>query len=122
GIAFIAAEMFIIPGFGVAGVVGALAVLAAFYLSMVSTMSTGADYAQALAVLSLAILVVIVAGWALLRHLPKSRGFKGSGILLGEATTRETGYLSQPIRPELIGTVGVAVTDLRPAGAGRFGD
>jgi len=122
GIGLIALELFVIPGFGIAGILGGLAIAGAFFLSMVGHMATGADYAQALGVISLAILVVIVAGWVLLRHLPRSRGLRGSGIMLGEATTRETGYLSNPVRSELVGAVGVAVTDLRPAGAGRFGE
>ncbi|HSJ64793.1 MAG TPA: nodulation protein NfeD [Gemmatimonadaceae bacterium] len=121
GIALIAVEMFVIPGFGIAGIAGALAVLAAFYLSMVTPMATAAEYGTALGILSLSILVVIVAGWALLRHLPRSRGFTKSGLMLGDATTKETGYLSSEVRTELIGSVGVALTDLRPAGAGRFG-
>jgi membrane-bound serine protease (ClpP class) len=121
GIGLVAVEMFVIPGFGIAGIAGALAILAAFYLSMVSPMATAADYGQALGILSLSILVVIVAGWAILRHLPRSRGFTRSGLMLGDATTKETGYLSSAVRTELIGSVGVALTDLRPAGAGRFG-
>ncbi|MEX1184240.1 MAG: NfeD family protein [Gemmatimonadota bacterium] len=121
GVALIAVEVVVLPGFGIAGVAGALAVLAAFYLSMVGDMATGADYAQALGVFSLAILVVIVAGWAILRRLPRSRGLTRSGLFLGDATTRETGYLSSAVRTELVGTVGLALTDLRPAGAGRFG-
>ncbi|HEX2168007.1 MAG TPA: NfeD family protein [Longimicrobiales bacterium] len=121
GITLIAVEMFVIPGFGVAGIAGALAILAAFYLSMVAPMAAGADYAQALGVLSVSALVAIVAGWAILRHLPRSRGFRKSGLLLGDATSKETGYLSSEVRTELIGSVGVALTDLRPAGAGRFG-
>lgn len=121
GIALIAVEMFVIPGFGIAGIAGALAVLAAFYLSMVTPMATAAEYGTALGILSLTLLVVIVAGWALLRHLPRSRGFTKSGLMLGDATTKETGYLSSEVRTELIGSIGVALTDLRPAGAGRFG-
>ena len=121
GIILIAVEMFVIPGFGIAGIAGGLAIIAAFFLSMVSPMAAGADYAQALGVLSVSALVVIVAGWAILRHLPRSRGFTKSGLMLGDATTRETGYLSSEIRTELIGSVGVALTDLRPSGAGRFG-
>jgi membrane-bound serine protease (ClpP class) len=121
GLVLIAVEMFVIPGFGIAGIAGGLAVVAAFYLSMVGHMSTGADYAQALGVLSVSILVVIVAGWALLRHLPRSRGFTKSGLMLGDATSKETGYLSSAVRTELIGSVGVALTDLRPAGAARIG-
>jgi membrane-bound serine protease (ClpP class) len=41
--------------------------------------------------------------------------------MLGDATSKETGYLSAAVRTELIGSVGVALTDLRPSGAGRFG-
>jgi membrane-bound serine protease (ClpP class) len=121
GIVLIAVEMFVLPGFGIAGIAGVLAILAAFYLSMVTPMATGADYAQAFGVLSLSLIVVIVAGWALLRHLGRSRGMASSGLMLGDATSRETGYLSSAVRTELIGAVGVALTDLRPAGAGRFG-
>lgn len=122
GILLLAAEMFVLPGFGIAGILGTLAILAAFYLSMVGHMATTADYASALGVLSLSGIVVVVAAWALLRHLPRSRGLSRSGLFLGDATTRETGYLSSAVRTELVGSVGVAITDLRPAGAGRFGD
>jgi membrane-bound serine protease (ClpP class) len=122
GVTLLAVEMFVIPGFGIAGILGALAILAAFYLSMVGHMATGADYAQAFGMLSLSLIVVIVAGWALLRHLGRSSRVAGSsGLMLGDATTRETGFLSAVVRAELVGTVGVALTDLRPAGAGRFG-
>jgi membrane-bound serine protease (ClpP class) len=123
GITLLAVEMFVLPGFGIAGVAGILAILGALYLSMVNpAVATSTDYAFAFGTLSLAIIVVIVAGWALLRHLPRSRGLNRSGLMLGDATSRETGYLSSAIRAELVGAVGVALTDLRPAGAGRFGD
>lgn len=121
GVVLVAVEMFVIPGFGIAGIAGGLAIAAAFFLSLVTPMATSADYAQALGVMSLSALVVIVAGWAILRHLPRSRGFTKSGLMLGDATSKETGYLSSAVRTELIGAVGVALTDLRPSGAGRFG-
>jgi membrane-bound serine protease (ClpP class) len=37
--------------------------------------------------------------------------------MLGEATTREAGYIAAAPRADLIGAGGVAITDLRPAGA-----
>lgn len=123
GIALIAVELFILPGFGIAGVAGIIAILGALYLSMINpAVATGADYASAFGVLSLSMIVVIVAAWALLRHLPRSRGLARSGLLLGDATSRETGYLSNVVRAELVGALGVALTDLRPSGAGRFGE
>ena len=77
---------------------------------------------QAAGILSAAILVVIVAGWALLRALPRSGRFARSGVLHGNAMDRTAGYISNPIRDELVGATGVALTDLRPAGAGQFGE
>src|SRR5690606_35789518 len=91
-------------------------------LSLVSGLSTAADFGNAALVLSLAGLVVIVAGYGLLRHLPRSGRFSRSGIMLGDATSREGGYLSVPVREELVGATGVALTDLRPAGSARIGD
>lgn len=122
GVALIGVEAFILPGFGVAGVLGVLAVLGSIYLSLVSQLSSEADMSQAAGILSAALLVVIVAGWALLRALPRSGRFARSGMMLGDATDRATGYLSSPIRDELVGLTGVALTDLRPAGAGKFGE
>ena len=121
GMILVAVEMFLLPGFGVAGIAGGLAIAGGFYLSFVSDMASGADYVQALGLFSLSVLVVILVAWALLRRLPRSRRFSASGILLGESTSREAGYLSSAVRPELIGATGVAVTDLRPSGAARFG-
>jgi membrane-bound serine protease (ClpP class) len=123
GIVLIGVEMFVLPGFGIAGVAGIVAILGALYLSMLNpALATSADYASAFGVLSLSLIVVIVAAWALLRHLPRSRGLSKSGLMLGDATSRETGYLSSAVRAELVGALGIALTDLRPAGAGRFGE
>jgi membrane-bound serine protease (ClpP class) len=122
GVALIGVEMFVLPGFGIAGLIGLLAVLASIYLSLVTHLSSEADMSQAAGILSAALLIVIIAGWAILRSLPRSGRFARSGMLLGEATDRATGYISNPIREELIGKSGVALTDLRPAGAGQFDD
>ncbi|HEY0305622.1 MAG TPA: NfeD family protein, partial [Longimicrobiales bacterium] len=121
GLALIGIEMFVLPGFGVAGIAGVLAVVGSLYLSLVTHLSSEADMSQAAGILSAALLVVIIAAWALLRALPRSGRFARSGMLLGEATDRATGYISNPIREELVGLEGVALTDLRPAGAGQFG-
>ncbi|MGH7506919.1 MAG: NfeD family protein, partial [Longimicrobiales bacterium] len=122
GVLLVAAEVFLIPGFGVAGIAGIGAIGTGIFLSLVGQFSTSADLAQAAGVLSVAGLVLIVAVWALVRRLPRSGRFSRSGLLLGDATRKETGYLSAAIRPELIGTEGVALTDLRPSGTARFGD
>lgn len=122
GILLITLEVLVIPGFGIAGIAGIAAVTGSVFLSLISHFATGAEMLQAAGILSLTVLVVVVAGWALLRHLPRSGRFTRSGLMLGNATSRETGYLSSVVRAELIGATGVAVTDLRPAGAAQVND
>ncbi|HET9438563.1 MAG TPA: NfeD family protein [Longimicrobiales bacterium] len=122
GLALIGIEMFVLPGFGIAGVAGLLAVIGSIYLSLVTHLSSEADMSQAAGILSAAILAVIIAGWAILRALPRSGRFARSGVLHGDNMDRTAGYISSPIREELVGMTGVALTDLRPAGAGQFGD
>jgi membrane-bound serine protease (ClpP class) len=122
GVALIGIEMFVLPGFGVAGITGLIAVLGSVYLSLVTHLSSDADMSQAAGMLSAAILIVILGAWAILRALPRSGRFSKSGVLLGHATDRPSGYISNPIREELVGLTGVALTDLRPAGAAQVGD
>lgn len=122
GLALLGIEIFLVPGFGFFGISGILAVLGGIYLSLVGNLATAADYARAATSLSVTILVVLVTGWALLRRLPRSRRFARSGILLGEEMSREQGYLSAAVRDDLVGALGVALTDLRPAGTGKFGE
>jgi membrane-bound serine protease (ClpP class) len=120
GLVLLGIEIFVVPGFGVFGVLGIGGILASIYLSMIGSMSTLVDYTNAAMVLSASMLIVLVSGWAILRTLPKNMRLYRSGILLGEVTGRETGYLSSTVRGELVGRRGVALTDLRPAGVGRF--
>jgi membrane-bound serine protease (ClpP class) len=120
GLVLLAIEIFVVPGFGVFGVLGIGGILASIYLSMIGSMSTLVDYTNAAMVLSASMLIVLVSGWAIMRTLPKNMRLYRSGILLGEVTGRDTGYLSATVRGELVGRRGVAVTDLRPAGVGRF--
>ena len=120
GLVFLLIEAFVVPGFGVFGLLGIGGVLASVYLSLVGNLSTIADYSQAAVVLSASVLLVLVSGWVLIRTLPSNRRLTRSGILLGEDTGRDVGYLSARVRSELVGREGVALTDLRPAGVGRF--
>jgi membrane-bound serine protease (ClpP class) len=122
GIGLVIVEAFVLPGFGFAGITGVLAILGSIYLSLVGSLSTPTDHGMAAAILSTALLVVLVAAWAILRTLPRSGRFTKSGLMLGTATDRETGYVTATVRAELVGSMGVALTDLRPSGAAEFGD
>lgn len=122
GIVLIVIEAFVVPGFGLFGIGGILSIMASIYLSLVSSLSTQADFSTAAAILSVVVIVVLVAAWAVVRTLPRSGRFSKSGLMLGDATSKETGYISATVRDELVGIMGVALTDLRPSGAAQFGE
>lgn len=121
GLALLGVEIFIVPGFGLFGILGIGGILGGIYLSLVGSLSTAVDYSQAAMILSASVLIVLVSAWALVRTLPKNTRMLRSGIMLGEDTGRDVGYISAAVRSELVGQKGVALTDLRPAGVGRFG-
>jgi membrane-bound serine protease (ClpP class) len=106
--------VFIIRGFGVAGLAGGAAVVAALTLSMLGSYPTVTEVIGALGIIAVSILALGLVAFAVLRHLPHSRGM--SGVFLKQSTSQEAGYLSAPDRSELVGRIGLALTDLRPSG------
>lgn len=120
GLVLLIAEVAVIPGIGIAGFLGTIAVLASATLSMVGSYPSMAEVISSLGFVAIAILLVAVFAFAIVRHLPYSRSLKG--ILLDDSTSREAGYLSAPDRQDLIGAVGRTITDLRPSGTAEFGD
>ena len=87
---------------------------------MLGRFPTLMDLSTAFAVVLAAMLLTGAFAFAFLRHLRWGRRL--GGIFLKEATTKEAGYISGDVRADLIGFRGMAATDLRPAGAGVFGD
>lgn len=120
GLILLLVEAVVFPGFGVAGVLGVLAILASIFLSLIGSMPTTGDIMVALNVIAASVVIVGLVGWQLVRRLPKDR--RARRILLETSTSRDAGYISGDVRNELVGTEGVAVTDLRPAGTGQFGE
>ena len=130
GLALLAVEIFVVPGFGVAGVTGVILMLGALIMAQVPDLWPGGAYggvqwplvidALGRTTLGIALGVVGAIGlaWAI-PHTPLSRfvtltapavaaGLRGSGTLAG--------------REAYVGKVGVAETDLRPAGRVLIGD
>ena len=122
GAILIGVEIFIIPGFGLFGVLGGVGVLSGVYLSLVGGIPTIPDFAQAGAILSTTILIILLTSWALLRHLPQSNRLTQSGVFLMTKGERALGWASATRRPDLVGREGVALTDLRPSGTALLGE
>lgn len=120
GVILLAVEVFILPGFGIAGLLGLTAVSASIVLSLVGSMPTTGDVTKALAVLVSAMVLVGLALWAIVQQLPQDR--RSRHLLLATAMDRASGYEASRRRTDLEGVEGVALTDLRPSGVARIGE
>lgn len=118
GLIALGVEVFVLPGFGVAGILGLLAMGAAVVMALVGGAPTGGDFVYAFGIMAAAIVLSGGVFYAWLRHLPNSE--RWSGLLLKDEVHRDQGYVSAPVRNELIGLTAVAVTDLRPSGTAEI--
>jgi membrane-bound serine protease (ClpP class) len=118
GLIALGVEVFLLPGFGVAGILGIVMIASSMLLALIGSAPTGADVLQAVAVLvaSLVVTAAVLFGW--LRHLPNST--RWSGLFLHHSSEAAEGFISAPLREELVGRTGVALTDLRPSGTAVF--
>lgn len=120
GMIAVGIEVFLLPGFGVAGILGAVLIGGATVLAMLGSAPSMADFTQAAAILGASLIITAAVFIAWLRHIPNSTRF--TGLFLSRTTQASEGFVSAPTRPELVGQVGVAVTSLRPSGTARFGE
>lgn len=120
GLIALGVEVFLLPGFGVAGVLGVILIASSMLLALIGSAPTGADVLQAAAVLAAAMVVTVAVVFGWLRHLPNSP--RWSGLFLSHRSQASEGFISAPQRAELVGRAGVALTDLRPSGTAVFDD
>jgi len=122
GVALLAAEIFVIPGFGVAGVAGVLCMVASVLLTRLPAMAWWHidDVSKVVGQLALSLIVGIVGSFLILRSLPKFSAF--NRLILGSSTTASEGYVAAPTEEDedLVGKEGVALSELRPVGVGLF--
>lgn len=138
GIVLLLIELFVLPGFGVAGILGIALILLGFFGMLIRNApdefpwpKTSADWSSLSAgalSLTLGFLGFLVLAWILSRYLPKL-GFMSGLILAPAVSGRGTGsQISMTAPPENAGRqlhvkdAGETVTRLRPAGKARFGD
>lgn len=107
-------EAFILPGFGVAGILGVCFLLGAVVTALAGPAPAAGDFLGALGVLGASLVITMAVFYAWIRHLPNSQRF--AGLFHTHSSERARGYVSAPQRQELVGQLGVAVTDLRPSG------
>ena len=121
GVALLGVELFVLPGFGVAGVAGIVLMALGLLMAMAGRAPDG-SWLPALPALRFSfiklagsavgagVLAALIGAW-----LPKSPVFRR--LILETATDRAHGFTSAaPGEASLLGAEGVAETELRPAG------
>jgi membrane-bound serine protease (ClpP class) len=118
GLGLLAVELFLLPGFGVAGIAGIVCIGASFVLTLLTMpLSVAWDLgmvSDAIERVSISLLVTLALGLVAMRFLPKTRAMRQ--LVLSHATTADAGFVSAPTETALVGVVGTAVTDLHPTG------
>ena len=120
GVILILIELFVIPGFGVAGVSGIILMVCALFLALIGNFDAISmdSLSTPLYTLAGAFVGFGVIAWLMIKFLPNSSAFRRfalfeeavGGEALPEAALEET----------LRGATGSAVTTLRPAGVARL--
>jgi len=132
GVVLLAVELFVLPGFGIPGVLGIFLILLSFYLasqpfvipgSRPDTVSGAYEMEMLRAWLvhfALSVLGCLVAIAVLARTLPRTPLYRR--LVLAPAPLARGASVDPEATPELLGSVGISLTKLRPAGKARFGD
>lgn len=112
GLMFLIMELFT-HTFGALGVLGLIAII-------VSVLMVAPNLLVGAVALGIAIVVTFIIIWILFRYFGLNP--KSNRIILHTEQDNTTGYTSSTGRQDLLGQIGTAVTNLRPAGFAQFGD
>ena len=120
GLGLILLEVFVVPGFGIAGISGILLIIASLFLALV-----GADpfidmeaVSMAIIQLTVALVLSIILIIVLAKFLPGTKIFKK--FILSVEEKSEAGFVSHTTSEDMVGMKGEALTDLRPSGTAEI--
>jgi membrane-bound serine protease (ClpP class) len=115
GLSLLALELYVIPGFGVAGLVGILAIAGGLTLSLISTGATWEAALSALSRIALSLVLALAGFTAFLRFLPRLPF--GRALVLDAALARsQTATDADADERPWLQRRGTALCPLRPAG------
>lgn len=120
GLGLLLAEIFIIPGFGIAGISGIVLIFASIFLSLLGSKPFVDMETVSLAIIQIsgAILFALIGIFVLAKYLPKSRAF--NRLVLSQSEKVDEGFVSYPSEKDLLGKEGIAYTTLRPGGTAEI--
>ena len=117
-------EVFVTPGFGLAGVTGLIVSVAALFSALVGNVGLQfppmAEVVSAIYTMAATMVLLVLLMFSLGRYLPTSSAV--SRLVLAPELGSISGYTSAETRDWLVGKTGLALTALRPAGTASIGD
>ncbi|MDP4687513.1 MAG: ATP-dependent Clp protease proteolytic subunit [Salibacteraceae bacterium] len=121
GLVLIAVELFVIPGFGVAGISGIALAVFGLALSMIGNVGLEFDFLPGRLIMRSLLVAIAASSLSLIGSiflavkLFETSAF--SRLVLEASNSREQGYVGTSTKEfDLIGKTGKAYTDMRPAG------
>ena len=119
GVALILVELFVLPGFGVAGISGIVLMVFALVVSLVGNVGFSFPpfirFAPAITTLAVTLVLLVLGALALSRTLPETHRL--NFLVLQPELASDEGYTSAQSHTEFLGKVGTTLTPLRPSGA-----
>jgi len=122
GLVLIVLEIFVIPGFGIAGISGIIMVIVSLFLALTGTNLPYPDtsiISVAIIQLSSALAGALVLILILAKFLPKVSTF--NRLILADSEKTNKGFVSAGKISKIQGKKGIALTTLRPAGIAEIG-
>lgn len=118
GVVLIAVEIFLLPGFGIAGILGILMLVAGLVMSLIPNQifSFESVTEEQLTTSLLTVLLSIVGSVALVVYLSNKIGTEGLFKGLALNTSLDDNKEKESIEKSLLGKIGVTVTVLGPSG------
>lgn len=127
GVGLLAVEIFVLPGFGIAGIMGIVLVVSGLTLSLIRNVLFDFTFAsmEDIAIAFFRVVIALLVAVVLFLFFGEKLMFKGpfGKLVLADAQNHNEGWTSQSASSNaLIGKTGTTVTDLRPAGTVQIGN
>ncbi len=116
GIILIGVEIFVLPGFGVAGILGILLTVFSLGVALIANVGFsfpgGADLTQAILTMAVTMVLLVLLIFSVGRYMPRSQGM--NRLVL--ASTLETDPQTRFLEYATVGQHGITLSSLRPSG------
>lgn len=123
GLGLLLVEIFVLPGFGVAGISGLVLIIAALAVGLIGNIVFSFPpmemISSAVWTLAITLVLLVVLGFSFAKYAPRSTRF--NQLVLSPELSSDKGFTAAETHSELEGKTGVALTALRPAGSADIG-